>query len=838
MHCIKKFLKKLSVAILAMSVVVGVLPITAGAADTSQVKGDKAISIVTALNIMDSDGDGGELLTRQELAKVEARLKRIDVNLISQNLTGNASYSDAIKVIVTALGYDIAVSVTDNDDWYRMALKLKVLNGVREANGNITRENMAIMIYNALESEMLIPRHQSEKTEYIIDTDKTLLESVFNAVHDKGIITQTPYSTHTANNSNHRTVYIDDVVYVDRLGLVPSSYLGYYVDFYAVENDDDEYEVIWLKKRDFKNDAITVQAEDISDKSTREQMIYTNIATNSEKKVNIPSDAVIIYNGIPTSNISNIYPEYGSVTVLDSDYDGRYDCVIIEAYEVMRAEYIDTKNETIYDYENNFTLDLSRVGMYEVFKDGKLGTLATVSKNDTLLLAPSYYSFGNSISDAETIAIYASNYKIRGIVEQIGKDYIYVNDAKYKISDDAREELQTGIYVELELDYFGRVSRCTPATAMNNYGYILSYGPEDWDNEKAVYVRIFTQDGEMKVFNLNDSIIYSGYLANGTYTEQSKISNGTFLNLLKNGAEAMNEVVTYTVNTDGTIKSIRFADTSKVNDPMADNKSVLMKNYDQTSVKARSVFVGTSYRVDSQTLIFRVPSGGYSHNDDDYSIYSTTNFEETTFSHVKVYNASENKIAGVIVLESDDGDEPSEVIGNNVFVIDSIGASKNSDGDRVVLLSGIQAGVYKDIAFAKESMEVGGGKWYNTRKKTSDDLQVGDVIQYGVDSNGYINAYQVLFAPSEQVFSSNKSVARDNQGYLSGLNTIEGRVTDSNGRSIMVDGIDFSILTSEGSITVVNDGKAEAGNPASIEVGDYVFIRCNRLYARDIVVYK
>ena len=54
----------------------------------------------------------------------------------------------------------------------------------------------------------------------------------------------------------------------------------------------------------------------------------------------------------------------------------------------------------------------------------------------------------------------------------------------------------------------------------------------------------------------------------------------------------------------------------------------------------------------------------------------------------------------------------------------------------------------------------------------------------------------------------------------------------------MVDGIDFSILTGEGSITVVNDGKVEAGNPASIEVGDYVFIRCNRLYARDIVVYK
>ncbi len=840
MYRIRKIIKRIIPVVLIISTISGFVPASASAAVSSRTKSEDALSIATALGIMDSGKQGDEILSLQELANIEARIKRIDENMISQDLSGNASYSDALKVVVTALGYNIVISSSENDEWYKTVVELDLLDGVQESNGNITRENMATMLYNALESPMLVMSFEGGRIKYTKKEDTTLLEDIFDAVKGKGIVTDTPYSTQTTTNANQRNVYIDNVLYIDSECMVPAGYLGYYVDFYAVKNEYDEYKIIWIEKRNFKNEVVTASSEDISDKSTRNQMIYTDPDTNKEKRVDIPEDAVIIYNGMTTGDITDIYPEYGSVTVLDNDSDGKNDCVIIEAYEVMRAEFVDSQNEAIYDYENNITLDLSSVGMYEIFKDGKKGNIATISKNDILLLAPSYYSFGNNISDTNSITIYASNYKIRGTIQKISDEYVYINNEQYRISDDARTDLTVGVYVELELDYFGRVSCFSLTHSTDNYGYVLSYGYDELssDGSDAVYIRMLTQSGNLKMFKTGDDIIYGGYLANGTYTDKSKISVDTFIALLKNGTAPMDEVVTYTENTDGTLRSIQFADTSRMNTPMIEDEGIFVKNYDKTSVTARSVFVGTNYRVDSGTVIFRVPTGEYSGNPDDYSVYSTNNFEESTFSRVKVYNASDNKVAGVVVLETNDSDEPTEVIGNNVFVIDSIGQSLNDDDETVIWLKGVQAGTYKTISFSKEAMKVGGGKWKTTSRQTSEDLQVGDVIQYGVGEDGYINAYQVLFAPSEQAFGSNKFVARDNNGYLSGLNTIEGRVLDSNGRSILVDGVDFSILTNEGSITVVKDGKVEAGNQASIEIGDYVFVRCNRLYARDIVVYK
>ena len=838
MYHIKEILKRIMPVVLAVCIISGIVPVFADTADAMQTKNENALEIVTALNIMDSGREGGEILSLQELANIEARLKHIDLSIIRHDMKGDALYSDAIKVIVTALGYNIALGNADNDECYQLAVQLKLLDGVSESDGNITRLNMARMLYNALELPMMVQSSTGANTVYEADEDTTLLDDIFEGVHGDGIITNTPYSTYTANGEGNRNVYIDGELYIDSMGIVPAGYLGYYVDFYAVKNDYDEYELVLVKKNNNKNDVITVDAEDISEKSTREQLIYTTPDNKREKKVEISSDAVIIYNGIPTKGITDIYPDYGSVTVLDSNNDGDCDCVIIEAYEVMYAQYVDTENNIIYDYENGITLDLSDVEMYEIYKDGRLSTLAAISKDDILLLASSWYSFGNSISDAEAIAIYASNYKIRGTVRSIDDDCIYINNEEYKISDAVRKDLRLGIYVELELDYFGRVSRWTAAYGADNYGYIVSYGPSEWRYEDNVWVRMFTHTGEMKVFNLNDDIIYSGYLDGGEYVEKKKISDKTFLNTLKSGAVAMEEVVTYTENTDGTLKSIWFADESNVNDPIYESNSVFLKNFDKENVTARNIFVGTSYRIDSGTLMFKVPTGSYDGNEEDYSIYQTTSFDETKFSRVKVYNAAENKVAQVVVLQSDDSREPSEIIGNNVFVINSVAKFVNDDEEEVVMLKGIQAGAYKTITFAGETMKVGGGKWYSLKRRTSDDLEKGDVIQYGIDADGYVNSYQVLFVPSAQAFGSYRSVARDNNGYLSGLNTIEGRVTETDGHSFMVEGIDFSLLANEGSVTVYSNGKAEAGNPASISVGDYVFIRCNRLYARDIVVYK
>ena len=52
-------------------------------------------------------------------------------------------------------------------------------------------------------------------------------------------------------------------------------------------------------------------------------------------------------------SISDYYPEYGNVTLLDNDRDGEYEYIIIDAYELFTAEIVDADKEIIYDFSNN-----------------------------------------------------------------------------------------------------------------------------------------------------------------------------------------------------------------------------------------------------------------------------------------------------------------------------------------------------------------------------------------------------------------------------------------------------------------------------------------------------
>lgn len=329
----------------------------------------------------------------------------------------NITSKQAVKIILSVLGYkNIAESSGGYPDGYlKIAYQNNILKGISANDTGATRGEIARLLVNALDSKIADETYTTGSKEYYI-LDTTHLENL-------GYVKYTGYvdAVYSLSAENGLSVDSEDEIIISGNKYLllsksdPSEFFGLEVDFYVKEgrgNNGDEIYHLTAKK----DKSISVKAEDILDSTNLSVFCYNNGSGN--KSVNL-SAPLIIYNGkvLTTAQMSESVLKIGngSVTLVDSDFDGNYERILVWEYSALVVRSV-TEDAIYAELSRNVTLpdENGRGTAVVVYKDGKKCTLADIVKGDVI---SAYVS-----KDGEYVRIVADGAKIEGRIMAVAQE--------------------------------------------------------------------------------------------------------------------------------------------------------------------------------------------------------------------------------------------------------------------------------------------------------------------------------------------------------------------------------------------------------------------------------
>ncbi len=715
----KKILTVLLCAFLLLSVFVPAMGATFS--DTEGKKCETAVEVLYALGIVEGKGEGTfepeANLTRAEMATIILRAMNMAETATGQNIFADVpsghwayaniaaayqlgiingvsatefmpdavvSYEQAVKMVVAALGYTVQAEAGGGypSGYLAKAAQLDLLRGV-SVGGEMSRGDMAILIYNALDTELFLQSSFGDDAyQFVTSEEKTLLSYYLKVTHFVGEVEATPMARFDGKTQN----LLDDEVIA--CGIVmkkgetnAQNMLGIRSDIYVKTEEDGEISTILAIVPRASVEVVDLVSADIESTSTVRELVYTG-ENGKEVKVDI-TGATLIWNGREEEKTEvRIKPETGTVRLI-SDTGADCDLIIVEAYTNHVVEHVNKDKGTVaFKTVNDPTITID-------FDDNKLKTqlldangtpidLTNLAEWDVLSVAES-----DARHTSKSRRIYRSNQVITGTVTEISQNEVTIEDRTYA-SDLVYGEIELGQNAAYYLDFTGSIAAVnTKYTGTGRtYGW-LQNAAFTKGLDTALQLKIFTEDGEWKVFKLADKISFNG---TGGQDSLSLIGNQTSENLWAAGnapsiwadGEIVPQLVAYKTNAEGLITEIETA-ANRSNPQTIDDEKIggdfsmdwyygkldgdwyanehefngvtgngnVVKNTKVRYVNHGGVFFGR-VRTDENTKFFVIPLDVS--KDEAYSIRSTRNFSTEGTGYVAFYDVDDTYYCGAMVM--------------------------------------------------------------------------------------------------------------------------------------------------------------------------------------------
>ncbi|MDP4134168.1 MAG: S-layer homology domain-containing protein, partial [Bacillota bacterium] len=352
----------------------------------------------------------------------------------------NILYEDAVKFIVSALGYDfMAVTYGGYPNGYmRTANTLKILKNATGTTGlSATRQQVIVMLFNALTVDYLVLDKVSDGLN-VYESGKNILKYIFDVEKIEGTVTANEdsgiYALSQASDEGKIEIGSDEFkCNVDQY----KKYLGYPVTAY-VKYDDDNATTGTLYAM-FPESNIRTQ------KITSEDIISANITGNSntveayindkEETIKLADEPLIIYDGVAYGrNVSDatFNIEFGNVTFVSTDGSRTYDLILIEDYLPMYVDKVNasslkfsgtvySEGQIINDYEVCLDEDENDITAYIFNADGTEAKFSDI-KEDSVVYVKKWGTY---------IAVDLGGQVISGAVSGKSGEDVFVNDTKY-----------------------------------------------------------------------------------------------------------------------------------------------------------------------------------------------------------------------------------------------------------------------------------------------------------------------------------------------------------------------------------------------------------------------
>lgn len=680
---------------------------------------------------------------------------------------GNVTVEQALKVILTMMGYGYRAALKGGyPNGYRAIASEKGLTeGITDLSKYATRQDIAQILYNALDVELMQLTTENGKILYKEIKGDTFLTKLLDIDSKSGRITNNGNTSLSEAESlyedfiivnNQRYMLNDDTQYA-------AEYIGRSVKYYYSVKDDNYGDLIYVRP-DGKDEAVTF---DINDFEKYENSQITYSVGNRKKTVNLKSTPFVIKNGAAVSKFSadDFKFNYGTVTVVKPQGENRADLIIIRTMQNFNIDSVDLVNQKMYS-------STSPIGKYIDINTDKKRITVYNSIGEKKGIEALYNGAVTTICYGETtVDIYISekveqNIKAESTELNTNDEYvIHSGDKEFVISKDyadmGREMPKLGQTYKFKLDYLGKIVGITDVSS--DYGVAFMNNVRSYEENVKNVVRI-------SYFDMSTSKYQNGYLAQRvkiTNTDDSsssynleKASNAAFSILdayihkvIDGNNERIGGIFRYKTNDDGEFTEIELAGVQE--DSNDDSSRLVEIKLDENApnphmYNGNSVIGGKAIVTDATKFLRCDYRASNFDSDKGYSFSKKNEYREGGEYDMRLYSTVKN--SPVVEYAVHTADAASGITIDNdqkIGIITDMYEGLNDDDEAVTFVKmgandyEIEDGVF-DIGKIKNMQ---GATYYTDGNGVKHDfvIEIGDIIRYAANSDGQINEVQLLY---------------------------------------------------------------------------------------------
>ncbi len=568
----------------------------------------------------------------------------------------NIDVTAASKILVCALGYNSIAQIKGGypSGYMAQASELDILDGVDTSVNPITRREVARMIFNALDVDIMIMSSMSNGyPQYEVDEGNTFRNKFKN--EDNSIVTKlTGIVTATADTYlNDPVPGIDDTT-IEINGAIyqisdPSyrTYIGQRVDFFV---DGEDSNVILSMQPSGYTNVQTISADSVTSASSSNVKYITD--ENSTKTIKYDKTAYFIFNNRVTYDWDeNTFKSLknGTITFIDNNDDNIADVIVAKEYTSVIASNISIESETIYLKENQLIcgkkfIKLDPDSDQRVVLTDRNGKILTVEdvKDDNILSC--YIS-----PDEAMIEVIVSDTVISGKITGMGKDYIAVDSEKYSVEDTDKDfDIKTGVEYDIYLNFNNEVAYIKKQSASEDYAYISKIYLEDSGDTYVARLilpnTIQEKKEEEKDADGGAAKVVSKLACQNKSVIDIPLASKVSINGISTSAESASikldkQIVTYKTNSKGEL--------SKITSPIKIGTG--QQKYYNSSERTFGKTTGGAFGVDMDTMTICIPKDNPNPSEEDY--LTAVEMNNGQLYDVQAYDRSdETHMANLIVV--------------------------------------------------------------------------------------------------------------------------------------------------------------------------------------------
>lgn len=786
-----------------------------------------ALGIMTSISVQEND-----YVTREEFSEIICKLggskeisleKAAEMGFISPYDDGslapeaNIRYDEVVRGLIIALGYDAEVDSVYGGSYIAAAGSIGITDSISlYANSYVNEKQLATMLYESLDVPMMLLSVKGSGAEYEVNNDKTILSERFDAYRGKGRVTSNAYSSLTDSNGTSKDKVIVDGTLELNVGLTDAEFLlGYYSEFLYKE-EDDENTLIWIVADGDKNSELFIEGRDIIDYNN---LTYTFELNGRERSETLSNNAAFIYNGVAVSasklTQNQMMPEYGEVTLLDTDRNGTYDTAIIMDYVASVVDYVDAEKMTVTNKRNIPAYELENADAVKVFDEKyKELELKDIKTNDVIWTAKSL--------DGKYVTILVSYKSVTGTVtgtqNEDDETIITIDGEEYYVDKSLSKQynFKLGSNGLFRLDILGNIIGYEPTLSDEfSFGYLLKATVDE--NEEYPLILKILADEDPHNYICDEKIKVNGV----SYKDYAAVLN----EICESPATVKKQIIRFKLNAEGRINYIETASDKPTTDGrLFKEAEIPVREFGAGGYfKSNGSYVANYFALESDAVVIMVPS-----DPEDYDSYVFTKpnaIKDDTFMYgITAYKVDDNSDYCVAAVWADNQKSSSKNSPSRMGkkgILHDITETLDEDDEMVYTLT------YSN--------------WINTATVTTDDpelvegLDTGDIIRFDVDSiTGEILALTTDYDFSEHTIPSGYDTSG---GYVQEYRISCGTVVKKQNNSIKISVnnipspqnkfVDNELLLFDKSTTYIVEKtrkgiSVRSGSNSEIQVGDRI----------------
>ncbi len=387
-------------------------------------------------------------------------------------------------------------------------LENQIMSGVSsKRSGELTRQDLARMLSNAIEARYM--------TYTIIDGNEPgmnytegILKETREIDKTYGTVSAIP-STSLSNvesGISNGWVMIGDTLYSDPKNLA-QKYLGYNSVIFFKEIDGERIvEAIYPRNSVVETVINTANDDELVSVSEKLITYYDSESKHKLTKKTLAKTVYFVYNGkaIDESIDKFIDPDdfRGKIRIIDNNdcsviMIDEYQNALLKCIDSSAAKYLDEITDTVFDFSDVNTT---------IYKDSRAIVSSDIPANSPAFI----YRSKNTIGTPITRVVILPEKKITGIVDSVYEDTITIDSEEYKIARENKNEYSFGVYNSFIINTFNEVIWSESEAADDlALGIFVGYYPAD-DEEGAVDVKLFTNEGIVERFTCSEKVVLDG----------------------------------------------------------------------------------------------------------------------------------------------------------------------------------------------------------------------------------------------------------------------------------------------------------------------------------------